>query len=105
MAVKPPRACFIDFPIGSPIGKPHSPELQRQVLKEIFDEAGKFAPDWAMRELPFNWSEDGSRSWEDELKELYRRGLHTVENHVADHGQRGEVLLGREKNFALRCNC
>jgi hypothetical protein len=105
MAVKPPRACFIDFPIGSPIGKPHMPELQRQMLRSIFAEVGKFTPDWKMHELPFQWSEDGSRAWEEEHKELYRRGLGTVAAHVADHSRRGEVLIGQEHAFAVRCNC
>lgn len=104
-AIKPPRACFIDFPIGCAIGKPGMAELQRQVLKAILAQAGKFTDDWALHKLPFQWSEDGSRQWEEELKELYRRGLSTVEAHVADHTRRGEALLGQEKAFALRCNC
>jgi len=105
MAVKPPRVCFIDFPIGCPIGKPHLPELQRQVLRAIFAEVGQFTPGWTMHELLFQWSEDGSRAWEEELKELYQRGLDTVAAHVADHSRRGEALFGQEKVFALRCNC
>jgi len=105
MAVKPPRACFIDFPIGTPIGKPHQPELQRAVLKEIFAQVPHFTADWTLHELPFQFADDGSRAWEEELKELYRRGLSTVSAHVADHGKRGVSLLGQEKVFALRCNC
>lgn len=105
MAVKPPRACFIDFPIGAPIGKPYQPELQRAVLRAIFAQTPRFAADWAMHELPFQYFKDGSRAWEEELKELYRGGLGTVSAHVADHGKRGESLLGNEKVFALRCNC
>lgn len=104
-AVKPPRACFLDFPIGCPIGKPRMPELQREILKAVFAQAGKFTSDWSLHELPFQWANDGSRLWEEDLKELYRRGLGTVEAHVADHGRRGEALIGQEKAFALRCNC
>ncbi|MDP2601339.1 MAG: hypothetical protein Q8S00_01915 [Deltaproteobacteria bacterium] len=58
-----------------------------------------------MHELPFQWSEDGSRDWEEELKEIYRQGLGTVKAHVTDHSSRGESLFGQEKEFALRCNC
>ena len=105
IAVKPPRPCFIDFPIGCPIGKPGMPELQRQILRAILAQAHKFGAEWMLHELPFQWSEDGNRAWEEELKDLYRRGLGTVAAHVADHGRRGEVLLGQEDEFALRCNC
>ena len=105
MAVKPPRACFLDFPIGCPAGKPHMPELQRRILSAVLAQAEKFSGDWALHELPFQWAEDGSRGWEKELKELYRRGVGTVAAHVADHSRRGEVLIGQEPAFTLRCNC
>jgi len=105
MAVKPPRGCFLDFPIGCPVGKPGMPELQRQILKAVFAQAGKFTGDWALHGLPFQWAEDGSRYWEEELKELYRRGLGTVAAHVADHTSRGESLIGKEKEISIRCNC
>ena len=105
MAIKPPRACFLDFPIGCPAGKPHEAELQRQILKAVLRQAPKFGAVWSMHELPFQWSEGGSRDWEEELKEIYRQGLGTVKAHVADHSSRGESLVGQEKQFAVRCNC
>lgn len=105
LAVKPPRACFVDFPIGCPIGKPRQPEWQRRVLRAIFAQAPRFSAEWALHELPFQFEANGGRQWEEELMELYRRGLGTVSAHVADHSKRGEVLLGREQEFALRCNC
>ena len=58
-----------------------------------------------MHMLPFQWSEDGSRDWEEELKEIYRQGLGTVQAHVLDHTARGESLLGKEQEIAVRCNC
>ena len=58
-----------------------------------------------MHMLPFQWSEDGSRDWEEELKEIYRQGLGTVRAHVLDHTARGESLLGKEQEIAVRCNC
>lgn len=105
MAIKPPRACFLDFPIGCPAGKPHAPEQQREILTAVLLQAAKFGALWSMHELPFRWSEDGSRDWEDELKDIYRQGLGTVAAHVADHTSRGESLIGKEKEISLRCNC
>ena len=35
--VKPPRALFVPFPFGYPLGKPHEPTLQRRVMLECFE--------------------------------------------------------------------
>lgn len=104
-AIKPPRSCFLDFPIGCPAGKPNQPEPQRQILKAVLKQAPKFGDVGDMYVLPFQWSEDGNRDWEEELKQIYRQGRGTVEAHVADHTTRGESLVGKEKEFAARCSC
>jgi hypothetical protein len=104
-AIKPPRACFLDFPIGCPAGRPHAAEQQREILTAALNQAPKFGDEWRLHELPFQWSADGSRDWEEELRDLYRRGLGTVQAHVADHTARGESLIGRENEISLRCNC
>ena len=104
-AFKPPRTAFLDFPLGCPAGKPNEPELQRAILRAALEAAPRFGQPWNILELPFQWSEDGRRDWEAEVRELYRRGVGTVAAHVADHQARGESLIGQEKEFAVRCNC
>ncbi len=106
-AVKPPRTCFLDFPLGCPGGKPHEYEQQREILRAAFNAAPAFREDaWAMQTLPFQWSPDGGRAWEGEIEELYRtQGLAMVAAHQGEHAARGELLVGREKEFAIRCNC
>jgi D-proline reductase (dithiol) PrdB len=105
MAFKPPRTVFLDFPLGCPAGKPHDSEMQRAVLRSALAAAPTFDSDWKIVELPFQWSADGSRQWEEEVRELYRRGLSTVSRHVADHQTVGESLLDNEKEFSIRCHC
>ncbi len=67
--VKPPRAFFLNFPLGHQAGKPFEPELQREVAKrallalENVREAGEVIT------LPYEWLEGGDRSWEEEEKE------------------------------------
>ncbi len=68
-------------------------------------QAPKFGAVWSMHTLPFQWSADGSRDWEMELKEIYRQGLGKVAAHVTDHSARGESLIDQEREFAIRCNC
>jgi hypothetical protein len=105
MAFKPPRTVFLDFPLGCPAGKPHEPEMQRAILRAALAAAPTFDSDWKIVELPFPWSADGSRQWEEEVRELYRRGLRTVSRHVADHQAIGESLLDNEQEFTVRCQC
>ena len=104
-AFKPPRTVFLDFPLGCPAGKPNEPELQRAILRAALAAAPGFGAPWRMVELPFQWSADGRRDWEDDVKDLYRRGLSTVSRHVADHQRVGESLLDDEKEFSIRCRC
>jgi D-proline reductase (dithiol) PrdB len=105
MAFKPPRTVFLDFPLGCPAGKPNEPEVQREILRAALAAAPEFSSPWKIRELPFQWSADGRRDWEEEVKEVYRKGLSTVSRHVAEHQAVGESLLDQEKEFSLRCNC
>jgi D-proline reductase (dithiol) PrdB len=105
MAFKPPRTVFLDFPLGCSAGKPNEPELQRNILRAALEAAPEFSGIWKIAKLPFQWSQDGNRDWEEIVKDLYRKGLGTVAAHVADHQARGEALLDREKEFTIRCNC
>jgi plasmid stability protein len=102
---KPPRTVFLDFPMGCPAGKPDEPELQREILRAALAAAPQFGEPWSIFELPFQWSADGNRGWEEEVREIYRRGLATVSVHIADHQAHGESLVGQEQQFTLRCNC
>ncbi len=105
MAFKPPRTVFLDFPIGCPAGKPGESNLQREILRAALLSATQFGEPWKMVELPFQWSADGSRDWEEAVKKIYRQELGTVATHVADHRARGELLVDQEREFAIRCHC
>lgn len=104
---KPPRTCFLDFPLGCPAGKPHEAAQQRDILRSALKLAADFdGKPWHIKPLPFQWSADGSRAWEEEVSELYRNGgLNIVLAHRDEHHARGESLVGREREFAIRCNC
>jgi hypothetical protein len=57
-AVNPPRAAFLDFPLGHTAGKPHEPELQRRILVEALSSFETMTAPGSMKDLPFRWSED-----------------------------------------------
>src|SRR5580700_8590856 len=93
---KPPRTCFLDFPLGCPAGKPHQPAQQREILRTALELAPQFDEQpWQIKALPFQWSPDGSRAWEEEVDDLYRSGgFDIVLKHRAAHQVQGESLVG-----------
>lgn len=67
-AVNPPRAAFLDYPLGHTTGKPHQPELQRAILLAALAAFTTLTQPGSVKCLPFQWSED--ESW----KEAAQRG-------------------------------
>ncbi|MGH7962935.1 MAG: hypothetical protein ACRERD_14075 [Candidatus Binatia bacterium] len=57
-AVNPPRAAFLDYPLGHTTGKPHQPELQHQILVQAFAAFTSLTVPGSISMLPFRWSED-----------------------------------------------
>jgi hypothetical protein len=62
-AVNPPRAAFVDFPLGHTTGKPHEPELQRSILVEALRAFEAIAEPGSVATLPFSWAENDA--WKD----------------------------------------
>jgi hypothetical protein len=56
-AVNPPRAAFLDFPLGHTTGKPHEPELQRAIMLEALDAFRTMTEPGSVKTLPFRWSD------------------------------------------------
>ena len=57
-AVHPPRAAFLDFPLGHTAGKPGEPELQRQILMEALTSFVSMSVPGSVKMLPYRWSAD-----------------------------------------------
>jgi len=57
-AVNPPRAAFLDYPLGHTTGKPGQPALQRRILLEALEAFTSLEEPGSIKILPFQWSED-----------------------------------------------
>jgi hypothetical protein len=57
-SVNPPRAAFLDYPLGHTAGKPHDPGLQRRILREALEGFESLTVPGSIKMLPFEWSED-----------------------------------------------
>jgi len=63
-AVKPPRAVFVNFPLGHQTGPPDQPELQRRIVTDAMRAFETITSPGSMVELPYVW-DPSDRSWED----------------------------------------
>ncbi len=57
-AVNPPRAAFLDYPLGHTTGKPNEPELQREILVQALDAFNSMTTSGSIKVLPFHWSKE-----------------------------------------------
>ena len=57
-AVNPPRAVFLDFPLGHTTGKPHDRDLQRAILTQALAAFSSITIPGSIIPLPFRWSAD-----------------------------------------------
>ncbi len=63
-AVKPPRAVFLNFPLGHQTGKPDQPELQRRIVSDAMRAFETISTPGTIVELPYVW-DPNDRSWEE----------------------------------------
>ncbi len=56
-SVNPPRAVFLDFPLGHTTGKADEPELQRDILRRALACFETLTTPGEIVELPFHWAQ------------------------------------------------
>jgi len=66
--VTSPRAAFVDHPVGRTFGPPHDRPRNEIVLAKALAEVPYFARAGEIHNLGCDWSPDGSRAWEDDLR-------------------------------------
>jgi hypothetical protein len=66
--VTPPRAVFVDHPVGRTFGPPHDRLRNETVLRAALNELSKFSGPNEIRDIHCQWQHDGSRAWEAELR-------------------------------------
>ncbi len=57
-SVNPPRAVYLDFPLGHTTGKPNDPALNRRVLIDALAACHELDTPGAMKMLPYRWADD-----------------------------------------------
>jgi hypothetical protein len=54
LAMKVPRAVYVRFPLGNPMGEPDRPDQQGRILEDMFDLL-ESAEEPQIVELPYRW--------------------------------------------------
>lgn len=62
-SVNPPRAAYLDFPLGHTAGKPNNKPLQRKIMIDALSALDSIQVPGTIRELGYEWSEDDT--WKD----------------------------------------
>lgn len=77
--VKPPRAVFVDFPLGHQCGRPNDVALQMRILQDTLEALVKISAPGEIVDLPYEWGESfGWESYERGIEEMLREeGLPT----------------------------
>jgi len=106
-SVKPPRATFLDFPLGCPGGRPNRPDQQRAIVRAALETGASTPMDasWSLGRLPFTWDEDGNRAWEELVTDVYRVDNEIRGTVLANLSEHTDNLSGKEREFAIRCAC
>jgi hypothetical protein len=98
-AVNPPRAAFLDYPLGHTTGKPHDPLLQREILIEALDGFVSLREAGSVKMLPFQWSDDAS--WKEAA--MATGDDDRLPRFDTPQYQREEDRIRAERNIFLNC--
>jgi hypothetical protein len=66
--VPPPRAIFVDHPVGRTFGPPHDRQRHEAVLARVLAELPRFTQSGEIHDAGLQWAADGDRAREDELR-------------------------------------
>lgn len=61
-AVRPPRAMFLNFPLGHTTGKPGNRRLQLAILRNALRRGAAMTRP-GIRRLPYKWGDDSDPRW------------------------------------------
>ncbi len=67
-AVQPPRAVFLDFPLGHTSGRPDQYDEQCAIAAQTLEAFEEIDQSGAIKTLPFNWADD--ETWKDSVMQV-----------------------------------
>jgi D-proline reductase (dithiol) PrdB len=74
-AVNPPRAVFLDFPLGHTAGRAHDQAGQRRIMIDTLSALDSIQAPGTIRDLPYRWLD--SDDWKDTVMRPDASGEHS----------------------------
>ncbi len=97
-SVNPPRAAFLDYPLGHTTGKVHDPGLQQAILLEALEAFTSLRTPGSVKMLPFKWDDDGT--WKEAEK---AKGDDRIERYsIPQYQYEADRKLAEAERNALR---
>lgn len=96
-AGNPPRAAFLDYPLGHTTGKPNQPELQREIMLQALASFTSLTVPGQIKVLPFRWDD------EDWKRTAMSEGDSRTPRHDTPQYQTEEDRIRAEANAAVNC--
>ena len=96
-AGNPPRAAFLDYPLGHTTGKPNQPDLQREILVQALEGFTSLTVPGSIKTLPFRWDD------EDWKRTAMMDGDTRVTRSDTPQYQTEEDRIRAEANAAVTC--
>jgi len=81
-AVNPPRAVFLDFPLGHTAGKADDQPLQRKIMIDTLSALDSIQVPGTIRKLPYRWS--ATDEWKDSVMRPDPSGQHNDDRTARD---------------------
>ena len=76
-AANPPRAAFVDLPLGYTAGRPHEPDFQRDLLRRAFSAFEAIDVPGTIVDTGVRWTDDAS--WKDSASSGLNNGVVSAE--------------------------
>lgn len=92
--VRPPRAVFLDYPLGNCVGRPRDRTGQRRVCTDVLNAATTMRTPGEIVDLDYTWPRAG---WEAQVAEQYRSEAAIVSRQrMSEFDENGEHLARRD---------
>ena len=85
-AVNPPRAVYLDYPLGHTAGKVDDPDNQMQVMRDTLAAFEQIETPGTIVDLPYEWQAD--ESWKDRVMRPQPKSDRDADAHSDDRVER-----------------
>jgi hypothetical protein len=100
-SVNPPRAVFLDYPLGHTAGPPERPDIQRQILKQALEALIHIKTPGTVETLPYIWPDNPD--WENDFDMMNDDRTDRVD--TPQYQTEEDRLMAENHDFSALASC